>query len=108
LNAWLRNDGGSLEPLFEALADRAQAPEALLPATGVPLERERMLSAPFIRDERYGTRCSTVLAIDRGGHARFVERSFAPDGTASSEVAIEFEVTEPASAPSPGAEFPLR
>jgi len=107
LKSWLRGDGTSFEPLFEALGDRAHAPDALLPATGVPLARERMLSAPFIQGEDYGTRCSTVLTIDRGGHARFVERSFAPDGTLGHEVAIEFEVTAPASAPSPGAESPL-
>ena len=39
-------------------------PTTRLPATGVPLERERLLSAPFIVSDDYGTRCSTVLAID--------------------------------------------
>jgi uncharacterized protein with NRDE domain len=77
--------------LFDALGDRAQAPDALLPATGVTLERERMLSAPFILGEDYGTRCSTVFAVDRDGHARFVERTFAPDGMLANEVAIDFE-----------------
>jgi uncharacterized protein with NRDE domain len=91
LAAWLRADTGSFEPLFEALADRTQPADALLPATGVPLAWERMLSPPFIVSERYGTRCSTVLAIDRDGHARFVERSFAPDGTVANEAAFEFE-----------------
>ena len=86
-------------PLFAALGDRAKAPDDELPSTGVTLERERMLSAPFIVSESYGTRCSTVLTVDRDGHARFVERTFAPDGTATGEVAIEeFELT-PASGP---------
>ena len=105
---WLRTDGGSVEPLLDALADRTQAADADLPATGVPLAWERLLSSPFIVSERYGTRCSTVLAIDRGGHARFVERTFAPDGTPTHEVAEEFDLTARAGAPSPGAESPLR
>ena len=53
--------------LFEALADRCPAPDAELPATGISLERERVLSPAFIRtpDGRYGTRCSTVIVAER-------------------------------------------
>ena len=80
----------SLVPMFAALADRTEAPDTELPSTGVPLDRERLLSAIFIRDERYGTRCSTVLAIARDGRATFVERSFAPDGGVTGEVAERF------------------
>jgi uncharacterized protein with NRDE domain len=104
LQAWLRGDGASIEPLFEALGDRARAPDALLPSTGVAHEWERILSAPFIQGERYGTRCSTVLTIDRDARARFVERTFTPEGDVSSEVVVEFEIRTRASAPSPGAE----
>ena len=108
LQSWLRGDATSFEPLFDALGDRAQATDAELPSTGVPLAWERLLSSPFIVSDRYGTRCSTVLAVDRGGHARFVERSFAPDGAPSHEVAVEFDVTARAAVPSPGAESRLR
>jgi len=107
LQAWLRSDGASLEPLLDALADRTQAPDAALPSTGVPLAWERLLSSPFIVSERYGTRCSTVFTIDRDGHVRFVERSFSPDGTTSHEVAVEFDLTAPAAVPSAGVESPL-
>jgi uncharacterized protein with NRDE domain len=100
---WLRGDGGSFTSLFVALGDRAQTPDAELPSTGVSLEWERLLSSSFIVSERYGTRCSTVFAVDRDGRARFVERSFAPDASLVNEAAFEFEVTAPASAPSPGA-----
>ena len=53
--------------LFEALADRQIAPDAELPATGIGLPRERVLSPAFIRtpDGRYGTRCSTVIITER-------------------------------------------
>lgn len=53
--------------LFDALADRRIARDGELPATGLPLARERELSAAFIRtaDGRYGTRCSTVVISER-------------------------------------------
>ncbi len=75
------NDG--LEPLiaelFTMLADRGIADDARLPATGVPLDVERALSASFIRMPGYGTRASTVLVVDRTGRATFVERRREPD-----------------------------
>jgi uncharacterized protein with NRDE domain len=53
--------------LFAALADRTAAPDAALPATGIPIEWERQLSPAFIRsdDQRYGTRCSTLVVTER-------------------------------------------
>ena len=108
LQAWLRTDGASVEPLLEALGDRTQAADADLPATGVTPAWERLLSSPFIVSERYGTRCSSVLTVDRDGHARFIERTFAPDGTQSHEVAFEFGLKAPAASPSPDARSPLR
>lgn len=72
--------------LFEALADRRIAPDAELPSTGIPIDWERHLSAAFIRtpDGRYGTRCSTVVIVERlegRSVAQVFERSF-DDGAA--------------------------
>ncbi len=53
---------------------------------------ERLLSAPFIVSADYGTRCSTVLAIDRDGSAVLVERSFDARGIAVGEAQFEFDV----------------
>lgn len=92
LAGWIAGGDRGIEPLFAALADRTQAPDSALPSTGVPLERERLLSAVFIRDVRYGTRCSTVLAIGRDGRATFVERSFAADGGVTGEVTERFAI----------------
>jgi len=61
------------------LADRALAPDEALPDTGVGLDWERALSAPFIVTERYGTRSSTYVAMGQG-RMRFVERTFAAGG----------------------------
>ncbi len=68
--------------LFELLLDRTRAADAELPDTGVGLEWERTLSAPFIVADGYGTRASTVLLVDSEGNGRFEERSFGPCGVA--------------------------
>ena len=72
--------------LFAALGDRTIAPDPALPQTGIPIERERVLSAAFIRtaDQSYGTRCSTLIITERQGRqpiTHVFERSFNPSGT---------------------------
>ena len=67
--------------LFAALADRRIADDAALPQTGIALERERGLSAAFIRmpEMGYGTRCSTLLITERVNRrlvTHVFERSF--------------------------------
>ncbi len=89
---WLARGETDPEPLFTALADRSLAADAELPSTGVTLEWERRLSAPFIVSEAYGTRSSTVLTIDRDGDAFFNERSFDPAGERTSVVEHRFRV----------------
>ncbi len=64
------------EALFEILADRRTAADAELPSTGVPLEVERLLSAPFIVAPGYGTRASSLLFAARDGRAELLERRF--------------------------------
>lgn len=64
------------EALFALLADSSPAADALLSDTGIGPERERQLSPRFIRTPGYGTRCSTVLLIDRERQVTFIERNF--------------------------------
>ncbi len=66
--------------LFAALADDAPAADSALPDTGVGIELERRLSAPFIRGADYGTRCSTVVIQTADGAMRFEERRFDAQG----------------------------
>jgi len=68
------------ESLFELLADRTLADDQDLPSTGVSADRERMLSAPFIVAENYGTRASTVLLMDKKGKVQMHERAFGVGG----------------------------
>ncbi|MBW8760498.1 MAG: NRDE family protein [Burkholderiales bacterium] len=58
---------GLSSQLFTALADRDAFPDDQLPSTGIGRERERALSAAFIRtpDGAYGTRCSTIIITEK-------------------------------------------
>jgi uncharacterized protein with NRDE domain len=80
LGQWI--DAGREEPLelLDLLAD-----EALLDADGHSI---------FIRDAVYGTRCSTVVAIDHHGEGRIIERRFGRDGavTGESEEAFQWQI----------------
>lgn len=78
---------GSLnhESLFKILADNEQASEEKLPRTGIPLELEKTVSSIFIESPDYGTRCSTVLTIDKDKNVRFIERSFPSSKAAERE-----------------------
>jgi uncharacterized protein with NRDE domain len=49
-----------------------------------------VLAKSKIVNERYGTRCSTVLLISSHGKVRYAERSFAPDGADQETVHYEF------------------
>ena len=70
-------DPALLEPLFDALLDRHQAPDTELPDTGVGLALERKLSPPFVSDPVYGTRCSTIVLVGDDS-ILFAERRFGP------------------------------
>jgi uncharacterized protein with NRDE domain len=61
--------------LFSLLGDPEGAPDDALPRTGVGIEWERRLASPLILGADYGTRASTVLIRDAGGHVRVEERS---------------------------------
>lgn len=68
--------------LRHLLRDERIHPDTALPATGVSLEWERLLSAAFIRSPNYGTRCSTLIKVGKDGTATFDEQSWLPGGVA--------------------------
>ena len=92
---WCEGDARADDPaaILALLRDSERAPDDELPATGVTLERERMLSPPFIIGADYGTRCSTVLTIDCEDNAQLIERTFDPAGNATGEVEFRFPLT---------------
>ena len=78
----LLSHAAPLEPLFALLAERDDS--------GTP--EQRYQRAHFVVGPVYGTRCSTVVLVDRVGQATFAERSFDAAGHAVAEVRETFEV----------------
>ena len=58
-----RNAMPPLERLIDLMRDPRLARDDELPSTGIPLERERALSAAFIETPDYGTRGTTALRV---------------------------------------------
>lgn len=81
------------EALFRALDDRQPAPDDQLPETGIGIELERLLSAPFIVSPAYGTRCTTVVLVGRDGGVQVAERRYAPDGSTVGRTLVAFRAT---------------
>ena len=90
LRRWIDAGGDDdFAPLFTALADETRWPDAQLPDTGIGLERERWLSSAFIRGDDYGTRASTVVALDRDGGGVIVEARWGPMGVPLGQSRLE-------------------
>ena len=62
--------------VLNILDDTSTAKDEELPDTGVSLDLERMLSSIFIKSEKYGTRSSTVVTVDKQNNVRFVEKTY--------------------------------
>ena len=77
LNVWLEGAADDPGELFEALANEAP----LDPPDSEPI---------FIRRDIYGTRCSTVVAVDAEGEGLISERRFASNGSFSGETTLRF------------------
>ncbi len=89
LQQWIDAGGDDdFGALFEALADERVAPDVQLPDPGIGIERERWLSSAFIRGDGYGTRASTLVAIDHAGRGLIVERRFGPNGCGQGETEL--------------------
>ncbi|MEX1056879.1 MAG: NRDE family protein, partial [Natronospirillum sp.] len=73
---------GALETLAGLLRDTQTAPDGELPDTGLDYQKEKALSAQFIRlpDFDYGTRASTAVMIDRQGTVHLFEQNYFADG----------------------------
>lgn len=69
-------DAGAVtgDALLRMLADRTPA-DSGLPDTGIGADLERRVSAAFVQDPVYGTRCSTVVLLSASG-LRLAERRF--------------------------------
>ena len=79
-------------PLLALLRDDRPASDERLPATGISLEWERLLSSAFVRAPDYGTRCSTIIRIERPGRAHFDEWTWDSAGADLGRISVEFDL----------------
>ncbi|MEN7342459.1 MAG: NRDE family protein [Pseudomonadota bacterium] len=86
----LEKNAATLHAFDPFLTDRRQAPDQDLPQPFFPIEQRRILSAPFIVGDRYGTRCSTTVIVDQAGGVNIREQHYAPLGEATQEYELSF------------------
>ncbi|QEH78792.1 NRDE family protein [Sphingomonas sp. C8-2] len=87
---WLTGPADKPERLFGPLREERLPDIGLDPATPSDVPREPNHSPIFILDPVYGTRCSSIIAIDREGQGLFLERRFDADGAATGETRLTF------------------
>jgi len=92
LEATLLDLTDDVRPILALLRDDRAAPDDQLPRTGVSLDWERLLSSAFVRAPDYGTRCSTIIRIDRHNRACFDEWSWDDKGAEIGRVSLTFEL----------------
>jgi uncharacterized protein with NRDE domain len=88
--AALRNPDPAPAALLDLLGDATPTALDTAPDAGLPADLERALSAPFVRHERYGTRCSTVVLVTHDGRTTVYERRFESTGAQSGASRLEF------------------
>ena len=88
----LNKSNFSTEDIFKILSDTTLSPDDQLPDTGLDYEREKIISSIFIKTEEYGTRCSTVVTVDKNNFVNFIERSFDNASKDFSEAVYGFQI----------------
>ena len=86
---WPRKDR-VVAKLANWLAGPVEQPEILLDMLGDDEVRDSDSYPVFIRSPVYGTRCSTVVAVDQAGQGRIIERRFSADGISTGETTLRF------------------
>jgi uncharacterized protein with NRDE domain len=80
--------------LLNLLYDTTIAKDDSLPDTGVGMELERMLSPVFTKSEKYGTRSSTVVMVDKNNNVKFVEKTFFANAGSFSNKEYNFTINK--------------
>ena len=88
LEKWISGGANEPELLLDELRDETRYP---LTETEEPRQTPEPRHSPiFIRSPIYGTRCSTVVAIDHKGAGTIIERRYAPSGNVTGNTRLSF------------------
>lgn len=79
--------------LLQLMKDDSQAQDSDLPATGVSMEWERLLSSIYIKHSEYGTRSTSIVLQDKMGGITFVEARY--DGKGRTLGTQRFDLAAP-------------
>jgi uncharacterized protein with NRDE domain len=87
---WCMGAADRPEALLDGLGEELLPDIGVDPVTPSDVPQEPNHSPIFIRNPIYGTRCSSVVAIDREGRGLFIERRFTPAGEVAGETRLSF------------------
>mgnify|MGYP003637059210 FL=1 len=90
LGKWIATESDDPALLFDDLLDRNSYEPKDRARPVAQSGPEPQHSAIFMLDPVYGTRCSTVVAIDHNGRGLFLERRFASSGAVTGESRLSF------------------
>jgi len=95
LLGWIEAEEDGFDPLFAALRSEVLAAGGLPPHGPSEVPAEPAATPPFIRNPVYGTRCSTVVAIEHSGQGglvrgRIAERRFDLLGDPAGDTVLSF------------------
>ncbi|EPR08994.1 hypothetical protein M527_08080 [Sphingobium indicum IP26] len=91
---WLVAGADDPLTLFDALRAESLPHAGIAPDAPSDVPAEAMVSPIFIRNPVYGTRCSTIVAVDAQGQGVIAERRFDADGAQSGESGMAFHWPE--------------
>ena len=87
---WLMAGAGRPETLFDALRQESLPDAGIVPDMPSDAPDEAAMSPIFIQNPVYGTRCSSIVAIDRDGRGQIFERRFDQRGAKVGETVLAF------------------
>ena len=78
-----------IDKLIGIMNDSTQALTHELPKTGLPIDREAMLSSIFITSPDYGTRSTLIITKDINNNVALTECTYLPSGEINSTKSVE-------------------
>jgi uncharacterized protein with NRDE domain len=87
---WIVRGASDPDDLLDGLHEDRLPDVGLRPKEPSEVPQEPTLSPIFIRNPVYGTRCSTVVAIDVAGQGKIIERRYSSSGDVTGETALRF------------------